>query len=255
MRGTTLKRRGATALGDLPGLWSPAGRTTAVRVALVLALAASLRRGAPPGALGRQRPRRPSADGRQDRRRGGRHVRQRVRTALRADRDGGARARGGQPGDGARHVLRHRLRAPSAELARKRAAGIRALLRPAGRRQQHAGLRGHSPGISSAPGRGSRQGCAWARRRCGAPTSRTARFSSSATSTTARPTRSRSSPRRFALKKAHIPVRIVPVMASPGNVRIFGVPVRLQLVHPAVGVPDDGERAGPADCQPRGPGP
>lgn len=41
MRGTTLKRRGATALGDLPRLWSPAGRTTAVRIALVLALAAS----------------------------------------------------------------------------------------------------------------------------------------------------------------------------------------------------------------------
>jgi hypothetical protein len=41
MRGTTLKRRGATALGDLPGLRSPAGRTTFVRIALVLALAAS----------------------------------------------------------------------------------------------------------------------------------------------------------------------------------------------------------------------
>ena len=39
MRGTTLKRRGATALGDLPGLRSPAGRTTFVRIALVLALA------------------------------------------------------------------------------------------------------------------------------------------------------------------------------------------------------------------------
>jgi hypothetical protein len=42
MRGTTLKRRGATALADLPGLRAPAGRTTAVRIALVLALAASL---------------------------------------------------------------------------------------------------------------------------------------------------------------------------------------------------------------------
>ena len=41
MRGTTLKRRGATALGDLPGLRSPAGRTTFVRILLVLALAAS----------------------------------------------------------------------------------------------------------------------------------------------------------------------------------------------------------------------
>src|SRR5207249_3114784 len=84
------------------------------------------------------------ADGRQDGSRGGRHVRKRVRTALRADCDGGARARGRQPGDGARHVLRHRLRAPAAELARQRAAGLRALLRPAGRRQQHAGLRGHT---------------------------------------------------------------------------------------------------------------
>jgi hypothetical protein len=42
MRRTTLKRRGATALGDLPGLQSPAGRTTAVRIVLVLGLAAVL---------------------------------------------------------------------------------------------------------------------------------------------------------------------------------------------------------------------
>jgi hypothetical protein len=42
MRGTTLKRRGATQLGDLPDLQSPASRTTAVRIALVLALAATL---------------------------------------------------------------------------------------------------------------------------------------------------------------------------------------------------------------------
>lgn len=42
MRGTTLRRGGATRLGDLPGLRHPAERTTTVRIALVLALAASL---------------------------------------------------------------------------------------------------------------------------------------------------------------------------------------------------------------------
>jgi hypothetical protein len=42
MRGTTLKREGATLLGDLPGLRPRADRTTVVRVALALALAATL---------------------------------------------------------------------------------------------------------------------------------------------------------------------------------------------------------------------
>jgi hypothetical protein len=42
MRGTTLRRGGATQLGDLPGLQSPADRTTAVRIALVFALAVLL---------------------------------------------------------------------------------------------------------------------------------------------------------------------------------------------------------------------
>jgi hypothetical protein len=42
MRGTTLKRGGATVLADLPGLGGQAGRTTAVRVGLVLCLAACL---------------------------------------------------------------------------------------------------------------------------------------------------------------------------------------------------------------------
>jgi hypothetical protein len=42
MRGTTLKRRGATVLADLPGLREPADRTTAVRIGLVLGLAACL---------------------------------------------------------------------------------------------------------------------------------------------------------------------------------------------------------------------
>jgi hypothetical protein len=42
MRGTTLKRRGATALGDLSDLRAAADRTTTVRIALVLALAATL---------------------------------------------------------------------------------------------------------------------------------------------------------------------------------------------------------------------
>jgi von Willebrand factor type A domain len=42
MRGTTLRRGGATRLGDLPDLEAPAGRTTAARIALVLALAAAL---------------------------------------------------------------------------------------------------------------------------------------------------------------------------------------------------------------------
>jgi hypothetical protein len=42
MRGTTLKRRGATPLADLPGLRAQAGRTTAVRIGLVLGLAACL---------------------------------------------------------------------------------------------------------------------------------------------------------------------------------------------------------------------
>ena len=42
MRGTTLKRRGATKLGDLPELDLPAGRTTIGRVTLVIALAACL---------------------------------------------------------------------------------------------------------------------------------------------------------------------------------------------------------------------
>lgn len=42
MRGTTLRRDGATRLGDLPGLKLPAERTTVVRCALVLALASAL---------------------------------------------------------------------------------------------------------------------------------------------------------------------------------------------------------------------
>ncbi|MGH3009822.1 MAG: hypothetical protein ACRDLM_10525 [Gaiellaceae bacterium] len=42
MRGTTLRRGGATTLGDLDGLSLPAERTTVVRCALVLALAAAL---------------------------------------------------------------------------------------------------------------------------------------------------------------------------------------------------------------------
>ena len=42
MRGTTLKRGGATVLGDLPGLRRWADRTTVVRVGLALALAATL---------------------------------------------------------------------------------------------------------------------------------------------------------------------------------------------------------------------
>lgn len=42
MRGTTLARRGATRLGDLPRLTLPAERTTLVRVGLALALAATL---------------------------------------------------------------------------------------------------------------------------------------------------------------------------------------------------------------------
>lgn len=42
MRGTTLKRGGATVLGDLPGLRPRADRTTLVRVGLALALAATL---------------------------------------------------------------------------------------------------------------------------------------------------------------------------------------------------------------------
>lgn len=42
MRGTTLARRGATRLGDLPHLTQPARRTTFVRVGLALALAGTL---------------------------------------------------------------------------------------------------------------------------------------------------------------------------------------------------------------------
>lgn len=42
MRGTTLKRSGATTLGDLSALKLPAERTTLVRAALLLALAATL---------------------------------------------------------------------------------------------------------------------------------------------------------------------------------------------------------------------
>lgn len=42
MRGTTLARRGATRLGDLPDLRPPAERTTLVRIGLALALAATL---------------------------------------------------------------------------------------------------------------------------------------------------------------------------------------------------------------------
>ena len=42
MRGTTFARRGATRLGDLARLSEPAQRTTAVRVGLALALAATL---------------------------------------------------------------------------------------------------------------------------------------------------------------------------------------------------------------------
>jgi hypothetical protein len=42
VRGTTLKRQGATTLGDLPGLRLPAERTTVVRCGLLLALVAAL---------------------------------------------------------------------------------------------------------------------------------------------------------------------------------------------------------------------
>ena len=42
MRGTTLRRRGAVAFGELPKLAGPARRTTAVRLVLGLALAATL---------------------------------------------------------------------------------------------------------------------------------------------------------------------------------------------------------------------
>jgi hypothetical protein len=42
MRGTTLRRRGATTLGDLPELAASAQRTTLLRAALALALAATL---------------------------------------------------------------------------------------------------------------------------------------------------------------------------------------------------------------------
>jgi hypothetical protein len=42
VRGTTLRRHGATALGDLPRLIEPARRTTLLRVVLALALAATL---------------------------------------------------------------------------------------------------------------------------------------------------------------------------------------------------------------------
>lgn len=42
MRGTTLARRGATRLGDLPQLVLPARRTTVVRIGLAVALAATL---------------------------------------------------------------------------------------------------------------------------------------------------------------------------------------------------------------------
>lgn len=42
MRGTTLRRGGATTLGDLPDLKLPAERTTVVRAAVLLALAATL---------------------------------------------------------------------------------------------------------------------------------------------------------------------------------------------------------------------
>lgn len=42
MRGTTLRRSGVTQLGELPALQVPAARTTFVRAALVIALAASL---------------------------------------------------------------------------------------------------------------------------------------------------------------------------------------------------------------------
>jgi hypothetical protein len=42
VRGTTLKRAGATRLGDLPGLWHASGRTTFVRFVVALGLAAAL---------------------------------------------------------------------------------------------------------------------------------------------------------------------------------------------------------------------
>src|SRR5581483_5519245 len=42
VRGTTLRRRGAVAFGELPKLAGPARRTTAVRLVLGLALAATL---------------------------------------------------------------------------------------------------------------------------------------------------------------------------------------------------------------------
>ena len=119
-----------------------------------------------------------------------------LRAAVRAGRDRRCAAIvDGEPVDRARHVLRHRLRAAAAQLARRArcwSSSGSSTRRASTRAARSSGSR---PGTRSAPGRGSREGCAWARPRYSVPASRTARSSSSATSTTAPPTRSRSSPR------------------------------------------------------------
>ncbi len=59
----------------------------------------------------------------------------------------------------------------------------------------------------------------------------------------------------FALKKAHIPLRIVPVVAAPPDVRIFTTLFGLERVRGAVGVQDDRDRADPSPSPARGRGP
>ena len=139
---------------------------------------------------------------------------------------------------GARHVLRHGLRAPSAELADKRPIPVRALLRlqcyphgePVfGRRpwnQFSGGTR-----ISS----GLRMGLDALRRAHVAHGSLLLISDLNDSSADAGSARRRGSQSQA----AHFPVRIIPVGAAPGNVRIFTNLFGRNVVHPADGVQVD----------------
>ena len=220
MRGTTLKRRGATVLADLPGLRGPAERTTIVRIALVLALAATLG--------GTILLARSAGSGRAA------LLPEGVKTGVIVVDMSGSES--GLPFERVATVLRALAAANQAMGLVMFSDTAYELLPPNSPASslleferffnpqsidKGSPIFGITPWAAFSAGRGSREGCAWARQRYSVPASRTDRSSSSATSTTAPPTRSRSSPRPSRSRRHDVPLRIVPVVAAPPDVKIF----------------------------------
>ena len=205
-------------LADLPGLHVPRARTSALRVVLALALAATLALlFVVAGSAAPDAP--PSSPRDEHRHRRARHVGEHLRADLRARRDDAARDRRREPVDRPRDVLRHRLRAAAAELAARRAAAVHPVLHAAALLGEHAGVRPDAVGQLQrrhARRHGPRDGAQRAAARARAST---ARSSSSAISTTRTPTRRRSSSEALPLRTRHIPVRIVPLFATPHDRR------------------------------------